>query len=186
MQKGQAIMRSNCMRVLAATAVFVVVQFGAGTASAAQPQQPPAVAALIGCRDQSDAQARLRCYDAAVGALANATAAGSIVVVDREDVRRTRRSLFGFSVPKLPFFSGDKSQGDEQEEIVTEITSVRGLGYGKWQIDLGTAGVWRTTEASPNAAVPGPGERVRIRQGTLGSYFISVGKGRAVRGLRVR
>jgi hypothetical protein len=173
------------MKVLAATAVAVIV-FGAGTSSAAQPQQSPAVSAVIGCRDQADPQARLRCYDTAAGALATATSSGSIVVVDREEVRKTRRSLFGFSVPKLPFFSGDKSQDDQQEEIVSQIASVRGLRHGLWEMDLGTAGVWRTTEASSAAKTPKPGDTVKVRAGMLGGYFITVGNGRTVKGLRVR
>ena len=142
--------------------------------------------ALIGCRAQADPQARLRCYDAAAEALASATASGSVVVVDREEIRKARRSLFGFSVPKLPFFNGDKSQDDEQEEIIAQVASARSLGNGKWQVDLGTAGIWHTTESSAYPATPKPGDTVKIRSGILGSYFITVGKGRTVKGIRVR
>jgi hypothetical protein len=166
-------------------AVALVV-FEAGTLSAAQPQPSPAVSAVIGCRDQADPGARLRCYDAAAGALATATASGSIVVLDKEEVRKTRRSLFGFSLPRFPFFSGDKSQDEEQEEIVSQIVSVRSLRQGIWEFDLGSAGLWRTTEALQSAKTPKAGDTVKIRAGMLGGYFITIGNGRTVRGLRVR
>lgn len=173
------------MRIFAATAVAVIV-FGAGTLSAAQPQQSPAISAIIGCRDQADPQARLRCYDAAAGALATATTSGSIVVLDKEEVRKTRRSLFGFSLPKLPFFTGDKSQDEEQEEIVSQIASARSLRHGMWEMDLGSAGVWRTTEAFRSPKTPKAGDTVKIRAGLLGGYFITVGNARTVKGLRLR
>jgi hypothetical protein len=173
------------VRVLAAIAIANVV-FGASTGLAAEPKQSPAVAAVIGCRDQADPQVRLRCYDAAAGALATATATGSIVLIDREDIRKTRRSLFGFSVPKVPFFSGDKSQDEKQEEVISQIKSVRSLRHGTWEIDLGSAGIWRTTEAFPSPKTPKPSDTVKIRAGMLGGYFITVGNGRTVKGMRVR
>jgi hypothetical protein len=89
-------------------------------------------------------------------------------------------------MPKIPFFSGDKSQDEEQEEIVAQIASVRGLRDGRWEIDLGTAGVWRTTEASSSPKTPKPGDSVKVRAGMLGGYFITIGNGRTVKGLRVR
>jgi hypothetical protein len=171
--------RSNSVKVRAAIGTAIVV-FGASTGLAAEPEQSPAVAAVIGCRDQADPQVRLRCYDAAAGALATATASGSIVLVDRGDIRKTRRSLFGFSVPKVPFFSGDKSQDEEQEEIISQIKSVRSLRHGTWEIDLGSAGIWRTTEAFPSPKTPKLGDTVKIRAGMLGGYFITVGNGRTV------
>jgi hypothetical protein len=173
------------MRIFAAAAV-VLTAFGAGASSAAQPQQSPAVSVIVGCRDQADPQARLRCYDAAAAVLANATASGSIVVLDKEEVRKTRRSLFGFSLPKLPFFSGDKSQDEEQEEIVSQIASAKSLRHGRWEMDLGSAGVWRTIEAFQSAKLPKAGDTVKIRSGMLGGYFITVGNARTVKGVRVR
>lgn len=173
------------MRNQAATSIAIVV-FGTSTGYAAEPKQSPAVAAVIGCRDQVDPQVRLRCFDAAAVALATATATGSIIVVEREEIRKTRRSLFGFSVPKMSFFSGDRSQEDEQEEIVSQIASVRSLRHGTFEIDLGTAGVWRTTEAFSSPQTPKPYDAVKIRAGMLGGYFITVGNGRTVKGLRVR
>jgi len=154
--------------------------------AAPSPGDAP-VAEVIGCRTKANDAERLRCYDAAALRLADATASGSVVVVDREEVRRARRSLFGFSLPKLPFFKGDRSQEEEeQEEVTATIKSVRGIGDGKWQFDLDTAGVWQTTEASSFGRPPRAGETIKIKKSSLGSYFLTVTNGRARKGLRIR
>src|SRR5690348_11471763 len=92
--------------------VMLALAAGALGSSAAQSQQGNApqatpVSKLVECRKIADPAARLQCYDAGVDNLNAAVKSGSIVVVDREDVRKTRRSLFGFTLPKLPFFKGD-------------------------------------------------------------------------------
>jgi hypothetical protein len=163
------------------------IAFWAGAPAAAQSAPPAALLdKVVQCKGVTDDQARLRCFDAAAAALESARSSGALVVVDREDVRKTRRSLFGFSVPKLPFFSGDNSQDEEQKEVLAQIKSARSLGYGKWQLDLDSAGIWQTTEPSAYSGTPKPGDAVKIRKAALGSYFITVGSGRAVKGLRVR
>lgn len=168
--------------VAGATAALLV----AGAAGAQQEEnRNPLVDRLVQCRSQSDELDRVRCYDAAVDALSQATKDGSVVVVDREDVRKTRRSLFGFSLPKLPLFSGDKSQEDEeQEEIEAKIASVRSLGYDKFLIVLDTGARWQTTDPINYGPKPAPGLTVRIKKGALGAFFISIDGGRAVKGMR--
>lgn len=163
----------------------------AATAGAAGAQAPaagnPLVARVVECRAMADVPARVRCYDEAVDALAKATTSGDIVVVDREDVRSTRRSLFGFSLPRLPLFRGDSTAEEEApEEIEAKIASVRGLGYGKYLIVLDSGARWQTTEPPRGAAPdPQPGEAIRISKGALGAYFLSVDGRRAVKGMRV-
>lgn len=152
-------------------------------------QSPPSnalVDAIVRCKGESNEQARLRCYDSAVTALAQATASGEIVVVDKEDVRKTRRSLFGFSIPNLPFFGRDDSQKEEQpDEIEAKIQSVRGIGYGKWLIELDTGARWQTTEGGTLAREPKAGQMVKIKKGAIGSFFLSVEGRRGVRAMRV-
>lgn len=160
-------------------------------AAAAAAAQAPAggrntlVDAVVECRGQADPAARLACFDAAAAALGQASASGSIVVVDREDVRETRRSLFGFSVPKLPFFSGDDSNDEAPEEIEAPIRSVRSLGYGKFLFTLDNGAQWQTTEANNRPPDPKSGETLSIRKGALGAYFLSVEGRRSVKGRRV-
>jgi hypothetical protein len=158
-----------------------------GTAAAAADPTPSnaLVNAVVGCKAETDEPARLRCYDAAVAALSQAAASGSFVVVDREDVRKTRRSLFGFSLPKLPFFTGDDSQSEQGEEIEAKIRSARGLGYDKWRIVLDSGAVWQTTEGSRNQKPPAAGETIKIKKASMGSYFLAIEGRRSIRGLRV-
>ncbi len=174
------------MKRVAAIMIAVAAAAAAAPGAAQTTQANALVDTVVQCKSVTDDQARLRCFDAAADALQRARSSGSVVVVDREDVRRTRRSLFGFSVPKLPFFTGDSSQEEEPQEVMAKIRSVRSLGYGKWLFDLDSAGTWQTTEPSNYAGTPRPGDAVKIRKAALGSYFITVGKRRAVKGLRVR
>jgi hypothetical protein len=167
--------------------IGLVVAAFAAEAWAAKPQaeQAPLVQALANCRAQSDDAARLRCYDAAAAALTDAAARGSVVLVDQEDVRKTRRSLFGFSLPKLPFFSGDKSADDQQDELTAKIASAGPIGYGKWRIKLEDGALWETTEASSAVSDPRAGNEVKIKRGPLGSYMIRIAGQRGLRAKRV-
>lgn len=151
--------------------------------AAAQDRSPPVVGEVMKCRAETDDGKRLACYDKAAGALAQATSDGSIAVVSREDARKTRRSLFGFSIPKLPFFSGDKSAEDMPDRIETSVKSARMLRDGNLTIVMEDGAVWRTTE--PSRQVPKPGAKALIKSAALGSYFIIIDGGRALRAMRV-
>jgi hypothetical protein len=174
------------MKVVIVSAWVVAAALSA-EAGVAQPrnQQSPLVQALANCRSQADDAARLRCYDAAAGALTDATAKGSVVLVDQEDVRKTRRSLFGFSLPNLPFFSGDKTADEAQEELTAKIASAGPAGYGKWRLRLEDGAVWETTESSATLRDPRVGNEVVIRRGPLGSYMVRIAGQRALRVKRV-
>lgn len=138
---------------------------------------------LRNCRQLADPTAKIACYDAAVAAFDSAVAEKKVVVLDREDVRETRRSLFGFNLPKLPLFGG--GDGDkEEEEVVSRISAVRSLGYGKWRIRIETGAVWQTIEAPRIDIPPEIGDEVRIRRAAMGSYFMNIKGRRAVKATR--
>jgi hypothetical protein len=145
---------------------------------------PVSVGAMIGCRATADAAARLACYDKAVGSLQQAVAKREVVIFSAADVRKTRRSLFGFSIPKLPFF-GDSDDTPEAREINAKIKSTRSLGYGKWRIQLEDGEIWETTEGSSSSSDPSVGGSVRIRKAALGSYLLSISGSKSVRARRV-
>jgi hypothetical protein len=145
----------------------------------------PLVQALAACRSQAEDAARLRCYDRAATALTDAATQGSIVVVDREDVRKTRRSLFGFALPRLPFFSGDDSQDSQAETLNAKIASAGPIGYGKYRIKLEDGALWETTEGSSVISPPKSGNEVIIKRGPLGSYMMRIAGQRALRAKRV-
>jgi hypothetical protein len=155
-------------------------------AAAKEPKAAGAVAeplrALEACRGIGDAAARLTCFDTAAARLADAVARKDVVVLDQQDIKETRRSLFGFSVPRLPLFRGDS--GEEQSEIEATISSASSLGMGKWRLRLPDGAIWLTTESIGFGRDPKAGQKVVIKKGALGNYFIRIDGQRGVRGKR--
>jgi hypothetical protein len=150
---------------------------------------PPArtIDEIVGCRSISDAGQRLACFDRTVGALQDATAKHDIVVVDRQQVRETRRSLFGLSLPNLPIFgdSGTGKDADENrvKEVSSTVRSAREDGAGNWIVILEDGAVWHQTSGDI-AIGPKPGTPVTIREAALGSYFMRIGKQPGVKARR--
>lgn len=143
------------------------------------------------CRDLTDGAARLACFDAKVAALAKATDERTIVILDREEVKKTRRSLFGFPLPRLPFFGNDKDDAGSKEpeaeairQLDTTITSVAPYGYGLWTFVLAEGGTWRTIETERGFS-PRAGAKIMIKRGLIGNYMASIGHA-TVRVERVR
>lgn len=169
------------------TGFAVAVAFAATPSFlAAQTPLEPREAMLSGltaCRQVGDPTQRLACLEAAVSALEQAVAQRNLVVLDREAVKKTQRSLFGFNLPKLAFFGPDDNT-QQEVEIVSTIKSARSLGYRKWQITLEDGAIWKTTEPSNNLRDPSPNLPVRIRRGILGGYIMNIDGQRAVHALR--
>ncbi|MDF2604938.1 MAG: hypothetical protein K0R56_2300 [Sphingomonas sp.] len=138
------------------------------------------------CRAVADAAQRLACFDSAASALEQAVKTKEVRIIDKEDVRRTRRSLFGFTLPRVGLFGdGDKDEREEFTEINTTVASARQLDNGRVELRLTGEedAVWQTTEAV--AWPPKPGDKIRIRKGAIGSYFVTF-SGKTFRGMRVR
>lgn len=175
---------ARSMWVMSGAAMLAV----ASGAPAAEPDDAGerVLASFAQCRSISDAVQRLDCFDKAAGALEAAVKANDVRIVDRGDVRKARRSLFGFTLPKIDLFG---REDDEKEvpftEINTTVASARDVANGRVEIRLAddTEAVWQTTEAV--TFPPNPGAPIRIRKGAIGSYFITFG-GKSVRGMRVR
>jgi hypothetical protein len=171
------------MRLTAAGLLGLVFTAGAE----AQPASPPAsFTAILACRDLTDTQARLGCYDSAAAALAAASASGKISVLDREEVRKTRRSLFGFNIPSIPFFRGDAEEESEPDQIEVRLKSARATGHNKWLVEVDGGALWQTTEPDARGSMPKAGQLARIKKGVMGSYMISFEGSRALRAMRVR
>lgn len=168
-------------------AIAAIAALGSVSASAkAPPPQSPLVIALDQCRQILDPTQRLACFDKTAGSLIAAARSGQVSVVDRGELRQVRRSLFGFSMPKLPFFAGDESGKDVPDEIETTIKAVGSIGYGKYRIILteGNA-LWETTETAISLREPRKGEKITIKRGPMGSYFLRINGQRGVKGRRV-
>lgn len=157
----------------------------AAPATAADKVRPAALEALRACQSITADAERLACFDRAAAALSASVDKKEVVVLDQQEVKKTKRSLFGFQLPRIGLFGDSDKDKDEPEftQIETTVTGARGLGYGKFSFTIEDGAVWQTTEAGPN--MPKPGDKVTIKKAALGSYFIKFGKQRAVKGMRV-
>ncbi len=177
-------MRAATVRVILAAASGLIAASVA--AAKAPPPQSPLVTALDQCRTIADATQRLACFDRTAATLVTASRTGQVSVVDRGELRQVRRSLFGFSMPKLPFFSGDESGGDVPDELETTIKAAGSIGHGKYRIIVAeTNGIWETLESSISLKDPRAGQKIVIKRGPFGSYFLRINGQRGVKGKRV-
>lgn len=167
-------------------AALIAAALTANSPAAAVPSGSDLVGSMANCRGISNDAERLTCFDRTVGRLVEAAAREDVIVVDREEVRRTRKSLFGFSLPKLPLFNGRSgAQGtDEVRELETTIRSSHPAGYGLWSMTLAEGGTWQTTEASRRLD-PRAGQSVHLERGPLGGFMANIAGARAVRVRRV-
>ena len=170
---------------------MAIILFMAAAAAAAPPRPTIApgsglISSVQACPQIKDDPARLACFDRSVAALASANARGDVAVVDRQQMREARRTLFGFAVPRLPFFSGSKDVQEEPKRLVSTVASFRGIGNGFFRVTIADPeSTWESTEPSDVFDVKA-GSKVTIDHGALGSYFMEIGNNRAVRAHRVR
>ncbi|WP_219754006.1 hypothetical protein [Sphingomonas folli] len=172
-------------------AMGMVAALAAAPASAQQGSGAQRVLdGFAACRAIADGAERLACYDRASAALEQAVKQNDLRIVDRAEVRRARRSLFGLNLPDLGLLGGgaDRGEPDQREtfsEINTTVRSARAGANGRGEITLADEGspVWQTTDPMPFP--PRAGTKVRIRKGAMGAFFLNV-DGRSYRALRLR
>lgn len=146
---------------------------------------PPAFQRLVDCGELAEPETRLACFDRELAAVKGATARRDLVVVDRQQIRQTRRTLFGLTLPRLGFLDGQDDDAPEQQTFEGAIRAVSTDRTGKWLVQLDDA-VWRATELDEYQATPRVGQTAVVRRGPLGSYVMSVEGRRGVRAVRVR
>ncbi|CAH0351920.1 hypothetical protein BH11PSE5_BH11PSE5_11220 [soil metagenome] len=159
-----------------------------GPVQAAAPKygpKPEIFSRLLDCRTVATESARLACYDKEVAAMDQAAKDDEVVVLDKEGLRKTRRSLFGFSLPNLPFLGGDGDEGKRSESSLIEakIAAVQSLGNGRYALKLDDGALWQTTEELFNR-VPKVDMPIVIKRAAMGSFMATIG-GRGVRIKRV-
>ena len=171
---------------------FAMLLFCGCEAVAQSPSSSDRVLRSFGqCRAVTDRDARLDCFDKAATALETAVKARDVTIVDRQEVRKARQSLFGFTIPRVGLFGGgdseekDRGGAEEFAELNTTVVSARPAANGRieFRVAEGDA-LWVTTD--PMGFPPKAGAKVRIRKGALGNYFISFAGERSVRGMRLR
>ena len=138
---------------------------------------------LKACQQITDDMARLACFDSAVGGIVTATETGEVQIVDQEDVRQTRRSLFGFSLPDLGIFGGGD---DEDEELFeTTIESVRYFGRSQVRFTTAEGAVWEMNNVPRRQRQIRAGDTVVFKGAALGTFFVRINGQRGVKGRRI-
>ncbi len=174
--------------------IAIAALAASAAAQASNLNQPGGESTLVttveACRPIADNAARLACFDRAVAAMASARARGDIKVVDRNELRQVRRSLFGFAIPKLPFFGGgsdaDRRSETEQKKLAAKLQSLRPIGNGFFRFSIDEPdSTWESTEGSFLGDAKS-GTLVKIEKGAMGAYFAQIGDDRWVRVRRIR
>ena len=177
--------RNELMKHYRASFIAVALAAGVpGTAVAQTDGSGGALGALKQCRLIGEDTARLACFDRESRALVDAAMRNDVVVMDKTEIKATRRSLFGFALPRIALFGGGKNEAEDVGEIDVAVSSARMLAGEKWAFTTEDGAQWQTTE--PSYAVPHAGDKVTLRRAALGSYFAKFRGGRAVRAMRVR
>lgn len=176
--------------IICGSAIVAAATLLGGGAAASKDKDPPnrspLVTAIAACRQIADPAQRLACFDKASGDLVAATDKGDVRIVDRSELRQARRSLFGFNMPRLPFFSGDDSADEAAKKLVSKVTAVRALPHDRYQVRLADGGaLWETLESYGAFHAPKVGDSVEINRGPLGSYILRFGKQRGIKGRRI-
>lgn len=151
------------------------------------PQRPEALTRMLACRALQPTEERLACYDREVAAFETAESSRQLVVMDRQEVRRTRRTLFGLPLPDLGVF-GDATPDEEEgvSEIRTTVRSASRNQFGQWVIVLEDGARWVQTDTrGPRLSITS-GMPIRIRRGAMGSYFANVNERAGIRVQRER
>ncbi len=134
---------------------------------------PAVVESLLDCRKVADNAERLACYDKAVADVAQATASGDLVSIDREQRRKARRQAFGFTLPTLAFLErGEKVE--EANHLAATAADAGRNALGEWVITLDDGAVWVQVEAAELGRRPHKGSKVLISKGVLGAFFMTI------------
>ncbi|HVI04759.1 MAG TPA: hypothetical protein VM711_01525 [Sphingomicrobium sp.] len=157
---------------LLAGAAAIVLESGAAAKSLPPTAPPAAVQSLLSCRSIAEPTLRLSCYDKAAQGFAEAVTKREVVVIDKARANEARRSLFGFSIPNFGALLGG---GDEMSQIESTVQSVAQNAYGGWTITLADGSTWTQTDDTPVALPPEHGDKVVVKRGSLGSYFVKLG-----------
>lgn len=146
-----------------------------------KPAQPVVFQAVLDCRKIADPAERLACFDAKVEALSTAAEKNDVLVVDRMTARKTKRSLFGLSLPRIKLF------GDNDDEEINQIESTIASTYrakdGMTVFVLADGARWKQTDGRDT--FPKTGQPIVIKKGALGSYFAIVNGQPGVRVVRI-
>ncbi|MGK2911138.1 MAG: hypothetical protein ACSLE1_15255 [Sphingobium sp.] len=175
------------MPALAVATLGLLMTSGATAEDRIKPRAE-AFERLVQCQEIAADAARLACFDSQVTAMKAGADRNELVVLDREEIKKTRRSLFGLSIPRLPFFGDGNDQDVKKADAIIEInaklTAVSSLNGGLWSFKLDDDTRWQTIEPF-ETITPKPGMAISIRRAALGSFLAKINDRRPVRIKRI-
>lgn len=182
--------RSGTLRIIFASA-FGTFLCAANPATAQETASAGAsdqyVVSLKTCQAIADSEQRLACFDKAVGEIVAANDAGDVRIIDREDIRNTRRQLFGLAVPEVGVLERDEKDAKEDRDLLeTSITSVRYISAKQIRFTTTEGSVWEINRPPNWFRGVKEGDSVVFKKGALSSYFIRVNGQMGVKGKRVQ
>ena len=163
-----------------------LIFFCLSNGSYATAQTPPGETAFDGlkfCRTVADDAERLACFDRASANLIKADDAGDISVVDREQIEKTKRGLFGFSLPKLGIFADKDGTEQRIDKLNSTITAITAVGRRDYLITIAEGSRWRVS-APPRRFRPEVGDPIELERAALGSFWLRVDGAPGVKGRR--
>lgn len=170
------------MKLTMVLAVAAAMTTASGDAAKPAQKRAEAFDALIACRAIADQAEKFACLDRTSAVLEAAANAGDLVVVDRQQIRETKKTLFGFDLPNLGRVFGD-DKGAEVQSVEGKIAAAHTDGDGRWVITLADGALWRQIDGNVLGRRPKPGMDVKINRAALGSYKMAVA---GQPGIRVR
>jgi hypothetical protein len=158
--------------ILAVSSLMIMAPHPAAAASKPRKaERAPLLVAVTQCRTVTEPLARLACFDRSVAALDTAEADQAVVVIDQQQVRETRRNLFGITLPDTGLFGN----GNDLPQIETTLASASVDAAGRWSFQLADGARWIQTDDYTIARRPRANDKIVIKRGALGSFKLSVG-----------
>ncbi len=171
---------------------FVLLTLAVSGAATAQDESPSAskdggaAKALFACRAIPAEAERLACFDREVGALETAQASDKVVIVDQTEIKKARRDLFGFPLPRIGLFGKRDGSAQEEVERIEEKLARFGLEpSGRAVFTLANGARWLQIDNQAVLGEPKPGDAVVIESAALGSYTARIAGRRAIRVRRI-
>lgn len=170
---------------IAAASLLLLAPGASAQRERAAAERPEVLSRVVQCRTIASAEERLACFDREVAAMDTAQSTGELVAMDRQQVRRTRRSLFGMAVPNLGIFGDDNEEDEEASRLESTVRSASQNANGKWVITIEDGARWLQIDSRGLNFPPRAGQPIRIRRASLGSYFVNVNNQTAIRMRRI-
>lgn len=164
---------SRILKTSVATLLVVVLLTQAAAArdvSSAKDPVPAIFQDVVDCLEIGDAAQRLTCYDRNVQAMKAAQKSAQLFIASEDQIKESRRGLFGLTLPGLKIFGGATGDYEEVKEIDGVIASVRETSAG-YIFTLADGAVWAQSENLYLGMTPRKGQKIVIRKAALGSYM---------------